>query len=146
MGEVPLACANLLMLIAISVLYEIGKEETCGINAEELIFVYIIIKSSFIFLRIPFFLGAIFSNRAGMKIYYAWNALCAAGMTVFYIIILVNFFDSGNNCKHPAANIWTALLLVTIEGITSMIILIFGLCFLAYFLAVVSFVTKKTGG
>ncbi|CAI2381542.1 unnamed protein product [Moneuplotes crassus] len=136
-GEAPLACTDLLMLIAVSVMYGIGKDETCGINADGLVLAYIILKSCFIFLRIILCCGVIFLKKAGLIIYLAWIFIWVIGIIVFYIIVLVNFFDSDNNCKGPATNIWVALLLVTIEAIAALSILAILLCCLSFLVPII---------
>ncbi|CAI2382208.1 unnamed protein product [Moneuplotes crassus] len=116
-GEAPLACQDLLILIAVSILYSIGKDEECGIEAKKLVLIYLIIKACFIFLRccqcfVIFFLG-----KFGIISHLIWTVTWITGIIVFYIIVLTNFFSSDNDCKENAINIWVALLIITIEGI-----------------------------
>ena len=46
--EGPLACTDLLLLTAVTILYIIGKDENCGISAKDLVLAYIIIKACFL--------------------------------------------------------------------------------------------------
>ena len=108
-------------IILIGVLYGVGSDKVCSQDVKSVILAYLIIKASLIVARCALCGISLWSSCVGIVFWLMFTLLWILGMCAYYIVSIVYFFDSSNNCLEDGTIIWVALLLIVIEAISMLI-------------------------
>mmetsp|Transcript_7182 Transcript_7182/g.6373 ORF Transcript_7182/g.6373 Transcript_7182/m.6373 type:complete len:141 (+) Transcript_7182:42-464(+) len=125
LSTIGLTCCDTIGLIAIIVLYFLGNDEECGIPASSLLLIYIIIKASSIPIRILIGLLTACLKERGVCISLTLSLAITVGTLVYYVITMIYFFNSDNDCQDRAKLHWVGLLLIIIEGFIAFALIVF---------------------
>ena len=116
-------CSDLVVLISILLLYLNGIDQSCGIEAAQILLIYIIIKASFIGVRCCQCFVLVVSPNIGLVMTVIWTVVWMLGISVYYVWVLTQFFKDSNDCREYATTLWIGLLIVTIESIAFLVII-----------------------
>ena len=112
------------LLVVISILYGIGRDNSWGIRAGEFLLIYILLKSGFILTRwITCGLNLVFTS-IGNIVTLIFNFWWILGVSVYYIFTIVEFFKDSNDWKQNANSLWSGMVVIITEGILALFLLL----------------------
>ena len=114
--------ADAINIIIISILYGIGRDKNCDMDIKRMVLAYIIIKSSFWLLRWLCWGIMIIPSIIPIIVNLGFLAFWILGMTAYYIVALMYFFNSNNDWQEHGVVIWVAMLLIVLESILMLIV------------------------